>query len=76
MKLNITFEKLMTKIKYWIEDRTYDVYFWWQDKPIRKLWRGILNRVRAIWFCLLLLGVAVYSPKMLREVILNSLDKK
>lgn len=57
----------------WLRDRIDDVRFWWKDRPIRKFWRGFKDRVDAFIFCIMLLVVGVWSPKLLRQLMIDAL---
>ena len=59
-------------MKNWLINTYDNIVFWWVDKPYLKLWRAISERVEAVAFCLILLFLAIYSPKLLRHVILES----
>ena len=63
-------------IKNWIQDRKYDFYFWWDNKPFKKIYNGVVDRFHAFIFCLLLLIVGVFSPKTLRKLMIDALDHK
>jgi len=57
----------------WLKDRYEDFIFWYTDKPFTKIWRGIKDRFDALVFCLLLLAVGIYSPRALRQIMIDSL---
>jgi hypothetical protein len=61
----------------WIRNRYDDFVFWWVDRPFSKLWKAVVSRIDAFFFCLLLMVVGIYSPRSLRNMIIDSIkDKK
>jgi hypothetical protein len=66
----------MHLIKYWIIDRSYDVYWWIKDRPFSKFWHGFKDRLDAVVFCLILLAVGIYSPRSFRKLIIDSINNK
>ena len=66
----------MHLIKYWIIDRSYDVYWWIKDRPVAGCWRGVKDRFDAVVFCLILLVVGIYSPRVFRKLIIDSINNK
>ena len=61
------------KLTTWLSDRYNDFVFWYTDKPFTKIWRGIKDRFDAVVFCLLLLAVGIYSPRALRQIMIDAL---
>ena len=59
----------------WFSDRYDDFVFWWVDRPYLKLWKAIVSRVDAFFFCLLLMAVGIYSPRSLRNMIIDSVKE-
>lgn len=58
----------------WLKDKLDDFKSWLRyDKPIQKFWKGTRDRVEAVIFCLMLLIVGIYSPRLLRQTIIDSL---
>ena len=57
----------------WIRDRVEDLRFWWSKKPLRKFARGFRDRVDAFFFCMMLLIVGIWSPRMLRRLMIDAL---
>jgi fumarate reductase subunit C len=60
----------------WIEEKFDDLVYWWKDRPFKRLWAATSDRISAVIFCLLLLIVGIYSPKVLRKVMRDSLTEK
>jgi hypothetical protein len=63
----------MMKLTTWVLDKYDDVRFWWDNKPIKRLWRGTRDRFDAAMFCILLLVVGIYSPRALRQIMIDAL---
>lgn len=62
-------------IHTWCRDKLDDLRYWIKhDRPLVKLWRGIKDRLDAVAFCLMLLVVGVYSPRILRKLIIDSIN--
>jgi hypothetical protein len=56
-----------------LRDKWFDLVYWCKDRPLSKLWRGTKDRVDAFIFCFLLLLVGIYSPRALRQIMIDSL---
>lgn len=61
------------RLTTWLSNKYEDFLFWYTDKPFTKTWRGIRDRFDAVIFCLLLLAVGIYSPKTLRQVMIDAI---
>jgi hypothetical protein len=61
------------KLTTWVSEKYEDFVFWYTDKPFTKVWRGTKDRFDAVVFCLLLLVVGIYSPKALRQIMIDAL---
>jgi hypothetical protein len=61
------------KLTTWVSEKYEDFAFWWNDNPFTKVWRGTKDRFDAAVFCLLLLAVGIYSPRALRQIMIDAL---
>ena len=65
----------MQKAFDWIRDLYSDIYYWWRySRPFSKFWPAIRDRVEAFFLCIFLAFVGVYSPKILRRMIINAAE--
>jgi hypothetical protein len=60
-------------MKNWIIDLGYDIKWWYKDRPFKKMYRSIADRVNAFFFCLMLMIVGIWKPRMLRNLMVDSL---
>lgn len=61
------------RLTTWLLEKYEDFAFWWNDNPFTKVWQGAKDRFDAAVFCLLLLAVGIYSPRALRQIMVDAL---
>ena len=57
----------------WFKNKCIDIKFWFKyDLSFKHIWAFFKDRIDAVFFCLMLLVVGIYSPRILRRLILDS----